>query len=1477
MKAPWIQPTDWIGDGNQYTTWITTANSVCCDGWYTRNGQGQNPLHVFDNGWHSLTSSMPHWIGIYTVEPLEVHEFRFVVNGSSTYVPTQFSFQGSHNGQDWVTLGTYANSSSNTQNIGGVIPEENYGTYHYHRLYITSGGSNYVYVGGLTITALYERLMDSISDTYGWNQPVMTTNEDYGVITCSSYLPGAEAWRAVDGGIGVISKGWMTNDRTDGWWQWKLPTTITVKSIIYTAIYSSVHDYDHSEIYGQFFTGSDRLTPLGESFELHEPGQMIRIPVDNVQTDTIYFYKVGGKYTGIGELQINALEEKTTGCWVDITKAKMIYGEGHACVHAYKPIDTLMWYDPNYKYYYRDWPFPSLTDDFSYGVLNSSSRNEGNLPYKALDGVDYSTDVDQGYNSFITKGTAPQWWMWQLPHPIVVRKIEFKNNYSADGSRSKTLQFFADEQMTIPIGEEFTCPDSDGGTIEIVPYRPVIVQNIFCYIKSGTIDNSTVGIGEIKITGRYRGQEVQIISGTKYNIPTLENNGRLEATTDIEVVTDWFDWQQPRMTSEDSYGLLTCDSVALPNYVYSAFDNTMGTQWLNQDYNSGWIQWQLPQPLKLQSFQIYGTGDPLQTPTTIEVLGSNNGESWVTLTTYENQETVNWDSYFEVPVNAEQGYTYIRWNFPVGNMGSTTGVGIGEIRITGQMYETRTYINVTPASDFAVRVSSNESGTDGYKLFDNNINSLGWQTTETEWIPNDYIDYQEEWISWTRPNFLSNDRINSEGLYRVSASNTLSGHEAYMTMDNEIDEQTYWDSGQHDITDRTPAWIQFESPVELDITQVIVTNASFLDGNPRDIEVLTTLDGGTTWLIMGKVTNCTNGPDVVNTIPITNRMKNTLFRISIPYSHTYDNVRLADIQIIATKKNIKEVPVISQCPWIITRSNLPIMVNGLTFYNNTTGIKKFEWYYSTNGDEYISLGTYYTPNFSQQSGAIYNVGVATAPTPQRFYKMRIWETWNSDNKIRLNELKYNAYSYVGRWLQWMQPAVRDNIVYGSITASSELGWSNSPYLAVNSTVPITVEDSWLSNTVEDSWWMWKLPDILKLKSIDFYNTYDASYTTSKVQLFLDEGITPMSAEVEVSSVPGTPTTIEIPDIITDTIYVKCMTDNTSNLGVGIGELIINAEKLYTMSSTTSVWREWVQPVFGSNTTWGTITASSQYGTCHPYKALVPDWSYMDDSEWQTNEVTKGWWNWQFAEPLRVSGLRFYQQGTTNYYSTKVTIYEDSTKEKVVVPEFEPPLPSSELTVPDYEPYNSIYFDIEPQVLNGLYIEVEGSEGVGIGFIALKAEYEYEVVPEGWVLWNQPTFTSNTTWGVLTASSERRPAWRALDNSLGGVDNYSGIWETDNETLGWWNWQFAQPLRLQNIRIYQRTFSDTYHISTVSVYEDTSKNRQLAVNLPVPQQVDGYVDIDGQDQIFNSLYIEVEGPPYVGIGEIEITAYYEESR
>ena len=106
---------------------------------------------------------------------------------------------------------------------------------------------------------------------------------------------------------------------------------------------------------------------------------------------------------------------------------------------------------------------------------------------------------------------------------------------------------------------------------------------------------------------------------------------------------------------------------------------------------------------------------------------------------------------------------------------------------------------------------------------------------------------------------------------------------------------------------------------------------------------------------------------------------------------------------------------------------------------------------------------------------------------------------------------------------------------------------------------------------------------------------------------------------------------------------------------------------------------------------------------------------------------------------------------------------------------------------------------------------------------------------------------------MTASSERRPAWRALDNSLGGIDNYSGIWETDNETLGWWNWQFAQPLRLQNIRIYQRTFSDTYHISTVSVYEDTSKNRQLAVNLPVPQQVDGYVDIDGQDQIFNSLY------------------------
>lgn len=153
-----------------------------------------------------------------------------------------------------------------------------------------------------------------------WEQPKLTSNTSYGTLTGGGYYSGTDNrdyYHISDGIIPTTNQGsdtWSTSNSAIGWFNWELPEEIIIKGIkIYNRSHTTAVDYRLTG--ARFYTDSTKETPIGEEFEiLTSQGiyELKDIPPEGIKTKNIYFYKTGDTYSGIGELQITALQIEPT-------------------------------------------------------------------------------------------------------------------------------------------------------------------------------------------------------------------------------------------------------------------------------------------------------------------------------------------------------------------------------------------------------------------------------------------------------------------------------------------------------------------------------------------------------------------------------------------------------------------------------------------------------------------------------------------------------------------------------------------------------------------------------------------------------------------------------------------------------------------------------------------------------------------------------------------------------------------------------------------------------------------------------------------------------------------------------------------------------------------------------------------------------------------------------------------------------------
>lgn len=93
----------------------------------------------------------------------------------------------------------------------------------------------------------------------------------------------------------------------------------------------------------------------------------------------------------------------------------------------------------------------------------------------------------------------------------------------------------------------------------------------------------------------------------------------------------------------------------------------------------------------------------------------------------------------------------------------------------------------------------------------------------------------------------------------------------------------------------------------------------------------------------------------------------------------------------------------------------------------------------------------------------------------------------------------------------------------------------------------------------------------------------------------------------------------------------------------------------------------------------------------------------------------------------------------------------------------------------------------------------------------------------WSTWKQTTFTSNTTWGNLSASSSNvgKEPYFALDG------NTNTQWEGKTKIFPCdLIWKFEKPLRVRSIELTNKNSSSTYYSKTVNVYAESEKTTLL---------------------------------------------------
>ena len=171
----WTQPTltaNGTMGGDSFAVSALSTLDTPRQPWRAFDGSNSNPEQ---DCWHS-TAGTTGWFAWYNPNPIAIEKFT-VANRNDNSGIKDFTLQYSDNNKDWFDLQSYTNSSG-----GYTVTEFTVNTQSYHkywRLNISSGYSNYLVIGEITINGIERTSTNGTADNYDYYEDII---KYYGII-----------------------------------------------------------------------------------------------------------------------------------------------------------------------------------------------------------------------------------------------------------------------------------------------------------------------------------------------------------------------------------------------------------------------------------------------------------------------------------------------------------------------------------------------------------------------------------------------------------------------------------------------------------------------------------------------------------------------------------------------------------------------------------------------------------------------------------------------------------------------------------------------------------------------------------------------------------------------------------------------------------------------------------------------------------------------------------------------------------------------------------------------------------------------------------------------------------------------------------------------------------------------------------------------------------------------------------------------
>ncbi len=150
---------------------------------------------------------------------------------------------------------------------------------------------------------------------------------------------------------------------------------------------------------------------------------------------------------------------------------------------------------------------------------------------------------------------------------------------------------------------------------------------------------------------------------------------------------EYQDWEQPKLTSNNSYGILIASQSEAAHPAWHLFDKKYDSKWYSdvlRESNIATVVWHLPTKLKASYMQLRQADTNWRFPTSIIVYGSNDGSNWNEIgrqddctdasSAYQIRASFSCDSFV--------GYEWLKWYFYRDTI--RDGIAVADIIITAE-------------------------------------------------------------------------------------------------------------------------------------------------------------------------------------------------------------------------------------------------------------------------------------------------------------------------------------------------------------------------------------------------------------------------------------------------------------------------------------------------------------------------------------------------------------------------------------------------------------------------------------------------------------------------------------------------------------------------------------------------------------------------------------------------------------------------